>query len=293
MINRSDIMSQRLPFHECTLADGETLRYRTHGSGPSKLLLVHGLAARAETWTDLVPLFPTDKYTVYLLDLLGSGESAKPRRADYSIRAHGERLLSFIEREIPEGVTLVGHSLGGSIALMSAIEAAGTAKRHLVRSLVVIGGPGFIQRLPLIARVFRYPLTGPLFVLLPAPEEWVRIGLRMAYHDQRLVDREHVGRYLPCYRERQAKRALVATCRSIVPPDAAEVTGRYGLLRLPALLLWGREDRIVPLSQGMRLAAAIPGAQLEILEQCGHNPQEEKPEETFRIIDSFCRDYST
>jgi pimeloyl-ACP methyl ester carboxylesterase len=280
-------MNLHLPLHDCTLADGETLRYRIHGAGPSKLLLVHGLAARAETWIDLVPLFPADRYTVYLLDLLGSGESAKPHRADYSIRAHGERLLRLIERNIPEGVTLVGHSLGGSIALMAAIEAASTARCDLIRSLVVIGGPGFIQRLPLIARVFRYPLTGPLFVLLPAPEEWVRMGLRMAYYDHRLVDRVHVARYLPCYRERDAKRALVATCRSIVPPDAAEITGRYGILNLPILLLWGREDRIVPLSHGIRLEAAIPGARLEILEQCGHNPQEEKPEDTYRIIDSF------
>ena len=283
-------MSLNLPFHECTFADGETLRYRIHGTGHSKLLLVHGLAARAETWTDLVPLFPTDRYMVYLLDLLGSGESAKPRRADYSIPAHGERLLRFIERNIPEGVTLVGHSLGGSIALMAAIEAASTARRDLIRALVVIGGPGFIQRLPLIARVFRYPLAGPLFVFLPAPEEWVRMGLRMAYHDHRLVDPEHISRYLPCYRQREAKRALVATCRSIVPPDVGEITDRYRLLELPVLLLWGRKDRIVPLSQGIRLEKAIAGARLEILEECGHNPQEENPEQTFRMIDSFAKE---
>ena len=278
------------PLDECPLSDTEILRYRVHGTGNTKLVLVHGLAARSETWTDLVPLFAPDRYTLYLLDLLGSGESAKPRKADYSIRAHGQRLLDFLEREGLSGVTLVGHSLGGAVVLLAAIQAHLGEKEHLVKSMVVMAGPGFIQRLPYMAEIFRLPLTGPLFVALYAPDAWVKIGLRAAYFDPQLVDREHVARYAPCYRDRDAKRSLVETCRSLVPPDCEEIFGRYGNLRLPVLLLWGRHDRIVPLSQGQRLKEAIPGARLEVIEECGHNPQEEKPAETFRIIESFLLD---
>ena len=251
------------------------------------MVLLHGLASRCEEWTDLVPLFPPDKYTLYLLDLLGSGESSKPRRADYSIRAHARRLIGFLERISLSGVTLVGHSLGGAVVLLTAIEAMLGGKTALLNSMVIMAGPGYLQRLPIIAELFRFPLAGPLFVALPAPEAWVKIGLRIAYFDQTLVDREHVARYAPCYQDRGAKRALVETCRRLVPPDQEEIAAHYGELRLPVLLLWGRHDKIVPLSQGSRLAAAIAGARLEVIEECGHNPQEEKPEETFASIDRF------
>ena len=274
------------PLHESTLSGKEILRYRIRGSGPNQLVLLHGLAARSETWTDLVPLFPTRSYTLRLVDLLGSGESTKPANADYSIRGHSRRLLVFLERE-GLSVTLVGHSLGGAVVLLAAIEAMQTGREPLVKSAVVIAGPGYLQSLPLIARMFRIPLAGPLFISLYAPEAWVKIGLRAAYYNHRLVDREHLSRYAPCYREREARRALVATCRQLVPSDCTEISACYGLLRLPLQLLWGRQDRIVPLSQGERLERAVPGARLAVLEQCGHNPQEEKPRETFEIIDRF------
>ncbi|UFS69399.1 alpha/beta hydrolase [Geomonas sp. RF6] len=279
----------KAPLRECTLSPREILRYRVYGSGEKRVLLLHGLAARSECWIDIVPLFPSEEYTVYLVDLLGSGESSKPRGADYSIQAHANRLLDFIEREGVAGIVPVGHSLGGAVVLVAAIEAMRQGRERLFPAMVVMAGPGFIQRLPLMAEVFQLPLAGPLFVALYAPDIWVKVGLRAAYHDSRLVDREHVRRYAPCYRDRDSKRALVATCRQLVPPDCEELTRCYGDLRLPVLLLWGRHDHIVPLSQGQRLVQAIPGSRLEVLEDCGHNPQEEKPAETFRVIDSFVR----
>jgi len=278
------------PLRQCSLSEKEILRYRVLGSGPVKLVLLHGLAARSETWTDLAPLFPKESYTLYLLDLIGSGASSKPGAADYSIRAHSRRLLEFLKREGLSGVTLVGHSMGGAVVLLAAIEAMQGGREGLLKSAVVIAGPGYLQSLPLIARLFRLPLAGPLFITLYAPEAWVRVGLRAAYHDQRLVDREHVSRYAPCYQNRDARRALVQTCRQLVPADCDAISACYGTLLVPMLLLWGRQDRIVPLSQGERLEQAIPGARLTVIEECGHNPQEEKTEETFQVIERFLAD---
>jgi pimeloyl-ACP methyl ester carboxylesterase len=275
------------PLRECVLSSTETLRYRVYGNGRTTLVLVHGLAARSEAWTDLVPLFPCDRYTLYLLDLLGSGESSKPKAADYSIRAHSRRLLRFLEQKSLSGVILVGHSLGGAVVLLAAIEAMLGTKEGILTSVVIMDGPGYLQRLPLIAEILQLYLAGPLFIALYSPDAWVKIGLRVAYYDHRLVDQEHIARYAPCYRDKDAKRALVETCRQLVPSDQEEISAHYGELRLPVLLLWGRHDKIVPLSQGKRLEAAIPGSRLDVIEECGHNPQEEKPEETFAIIDRF------
>ena len=278
---------ENFPLRESVLSETEIIRYRIHGNGPRKIVLIHGLAARAQTWTDLVPLFPSDRYTVYLFDLLGSGASSKPRQADYSIRAHSRRLIRFLEQEGLFGVTVIGHSLGGAVVLLSAIEAMLRGERGIISSMVIIGGPGYIQRLPIMAEVFQRKLPAKLFIALYAPDALVKAGLRVAYHDQRLVDREHMARYAPCYRDKEAKRALVETCRSLVPPDQEEITASYGRLDLPVLLLWGRHDQIVPLSQGQRLEAAIPGSKLEVIEECGHNPQEEKPAETMALIEKF------
>jgi pimeloyl-ACP methyl ester carboxylesterase len=280
------------PLCQYRLSETETLGYRIYGSGPIKLVLLHGLASRSEVWTDLLPLFSWDRYTVYTLDLLGSGESSKPKKADYSMRAHSDRLLRFLEHESLSDAVLVGHSLGGAVVLLAAIEAMLAGRDHLLKAMVIMAGPGYLQRLPIIAEVFRFPLVGPLFVSCYAPEAWVKIGLRAAYFDHRLVDRKHIDRYAPCYQDREAKRALVETCRSLIPPDQEQIAARYGELRLPVLLFWGRHDKIVPLSQGARLAAAIPGSKLEVIEECGHNPQEEKPAETFAIIDNFVSEIS-
>ncbi|MBJ6751668.1 alpha/beta fold hydrolase [Geomonas anaerohicana] len=276
-----------LPLHQCRLSEREILAYRRYGSGPSKVILVHGLAARSETWSDLVPLFSAERYTLYLLDLLGSGASSKPETADYSIRGHSMRLLDFLNQLELKQVTLVGHSLGGAVVLLTAVEAMLRNADDLLSAMVIMAGPGYIQRLPLMAEIFENRLAAALFVALYAPDIWIKTGLKMAYYDHNLVDREHIARYAPCYRDKEAKRALVATCRSLVPLDQDQIATRYQDLRLPVLLLWGRHDQIVPLSQGNRLQDAIVGSKLEVLEQCGHNPQEEKPAETFAILHSF------
>lgn len=275
------------PLLTCTLSEKEQLRYRVAGHGPRALVLLHGLASRSQCWTDIVPLFSPDRYTLYLVDLLGSGESAKPKDADYSIRGHARRLLDLMERLGLHEASVVGHSLGGAVVLLASVLAQEQRRRHLLGKVVILAGPGYLQGLPLIARVFRYPLVGPLFINLYAPKAWVKVGLKAAYYDQRLVDREHIARYAPCYQDRAARRALVATCRQLVPPDVASIPGRYGEIRTPMLLLWGRHDLIVPLSQGERLVQAVPGARLVVLEECGHNPQEEKPQETYLVVERF------
>lgn len=254
------------------------------------MVLLHGLASRSQCWTDLVPLFSPESYTLYLVDLLGSGESAKPKDADYSIRGHARRLLDFLERLGLSQALVVGHSLGGAVVLLATLLAKEQDRQHLLLRAVILAGPGYLQGLPLIARIFRYPLVGPLFINLYAPRAWVKVGLKAAYYDQRLVDREHIERYAPCYQDRAARRALVATCRQLVPPDVESIPERYREIETPMLLLWGRHDLIVPLSQGERLVQAVPGARLVVLEECGHNPQEEKARETYLVIEEFLRE---
>jgi pimeloyl-ACP methyl ester carboxylesterase len=278
------------PLFSCKLANREILRYRIQGHGPQRLVLLHGLASRSQVWSDLLPLFSPERYTLYLVDLLGSGESDKPKEADYSIRAHSARLLEFLERVGLSGVTLVGHSLGGAVVLMASILAQEAGRQELLESAVIMAGPGYLQGLPLIARIFAFPLTGGLFINLYAPKAWVTVGLKAAYLDQGLVDAAHIARYAPCYQDRAARRALVATCRQLVPPDGDAISESYGGIRLPMLLIWGRQDQIVPLSQGERLVRAVPGAQLAVIEQCGHNTQEEKPRETFTVIEQFLQE---
>ena len=282
-----DMNIATLPLLFCRLSQTETLAYRPYGTGPTKVVLVHGLAARSETWSDLVSLFPANRYSIHLLDLLGSGESSKPKEGDYSIHGHAARLIGFLKQEGLGQVVLAGHSLGGAVVLLTAIEVMLRDEHDLLASMIIMAGPGYIQRLPLMADIFKNRYAAALFVALYAPDVWVKVGLKMAYYDHSLIDGEHIARYAPCYRNKAAKRALVATCRSLVPVNQEEITSRYQELRLPVLLLWGSHDQIVPLSQGTRLQAAIPGAKLRVIEECGHNPQEEKPLETYEVIDSF------
>ena len=135
--------------------------------------------------------------------------------------------------------------------------------------------------------LFALPVL-PELVLALTP---LRLGARIAFWKACTrggsVTSEMIAAYARAVGHPGARQALLATTRQMVPRDLAEVTAAYPSLTLPTLLIWGAHDPIVPLSVGQRLAAALPHARLEIVPDCGHVPQEEAPEETVRLVESF------
>ena len=266
-----------------------SIHYRTLGQGPLPILFLHGFASSSTTWQELAGLFPGEEYTLFLLDLKGFGLSAKPKDGAYSIEDQAELVKAFILDRGFRTLVLVGHSLGGAVALRVCIDAGMDGGAFRVDKLVLIDSAAYPQRLPRFFRKLRSPL-GPLFLRLMPARMLVRGVLERVFFDKSAITAERFERYTSYFRGKGIAYALRATVKAIEPEAYARIEESYRCLNLPVLIIWGAEDRNVRLSLGQRLQRDLSGSRLMVLEKCGHNPHEERPEETYSEISSFLRD---
>ena len=260
------------------------LHAETHGAG-APIVLVHGFGANTYSWRHLVgPL--ARRHRVIAVDLKGFGASPKPADGAYGIHDQARLLTDLIVGRGLTDITLVGHSLGGGVVLATTLAMAGSTPER-IRRLVLIDTIAYEQRFPWFIQVLRTPRLGELAIAAVPPRLQVRMVLRYAFHDPREITDDVVEAYAAPMRERDARRALVVTARQLVPPDMEMFTRRYPEIDIPVLLLWGRHDRVVPVRLGHRLAAALPRAELQVLEACGHVPHEEHPRTALDAIERF------
>lgn len=221
-----------------------------------------------------------------MIDMKGFGRAPKPGDDRYGPEDQAELVSSLIaERDLRE-LTLVGHSLGGGVALLTALRLLDEGSDRL-RRLVVVSGAAYQQRLPPFVRLSRFPRLSGLFFRIVGPDRVVPSVLRSIVYDPNTVDEEQVRGYAGPLRSPGATRVLLRAARQIVPDNLDELARRYPGIDVPALLIWGRDDPVVPLHVGERLARALPNARLRILDACGHLPAEERPEESYAALEAF------
>ncbi|MEX2473355.1 MAG: alpha/beta fold hydrolase [Gemmatimonadota bacterium] len=262
-------------------------------SGADVFLLIHGYGASTFSWRSWAPVLERRGHVI-AIDLLGCGQSAMPPDGPYGPVGQAGLVLELLgrlasEEEIEPGrVTLVGHSLGGGIALLTALELqrAGTPAGRLV----VLAGAAYPQHMPPFVKIASTPRLAR-FLLRAAPTRpLARQVLRSIVFDPAVVTDELVDGYARPLAREGAAGALIASARHIQPPDLPAITERYRSLAVPTLLLWGRHDRVVPAWVGERLARALPDARLRVLERCGHLPQDEGPGASLAALESFLGD---
>lgn len=263
------------------------LYHESYGAGPP-ILFLHGLGTSSHSWRHLIrPLSKNHK--LILVDLKGFGKSPKPIDSHYSIQDQAELIYKFILRKNLSQLTLVGHSLGGGVALLTAIKLS-ERKPERLASLILISSASYQQDLPLFVNILRKPLLGRLAFCLLSNKKKVRMILKTAYYDDKKVSKEEVQAYAAPLNSAGGENALIETAKKIIPSNIDEVTAEYGKIQFPALILWGRQDKIIPLKVGEKLHQALPNSQLVIIDRCGHIPHEEKPHEAISIICKFLTD---
>jgi len=257
-------------FHSRTVRiHGHDVSYRMAGEGPT-VLLIHGIAGSSTTWRAVMPAL-AEHYTVIAPDLLGHGQSAKPR-GDYSLGAYASGIRDLLTVLEKERVTLVGHSLGGGVAMQFAYQFPEWAERLV---LVASGGLGK-EVSPLLKEV---TLPGAEYVLplllhprIREAAEWPgTVAKRVGWHPG--VNLTEVWRSYTTLTDRHAQMAFVNTVRSVIDVAGQRVSAHdrlYLASAVPTLIVWGDHDRIIPVAHAYRAAEAIPGARLEILEGAGH-----------------------
>lgn len=260
-----------------------SLAFEIKGSG-NPILLLHGFGGNIYSWRHLRPL--SVQHQLIFIDLKGFGNSPKPIDEHYAVRDQVELIYQFIVRHDLRNLTLVGHSFGGVVALLTGLKLT-EEKSDRLSGLVLIDSGGFKQPLPGYLKILRTPFLGPLALAFMSSKRQARRILNLAYHDQRKITYEQVAEYAAPIDSPGARHALVQTAKQLIPRNLEEITSRYKNIRVPTLILWGRQDKIIPLRIGQQLHKAITNSRLIVLESCGHIPHEEKPTEVGEIIRRF------
>lgn len=270
---------------------GNAVSYAESGacSGGPVVVLIHGIASRASQWEAVMERLGETCHVI-APDLLGHGSSAKPR-GDYSLGAHACGIRDLLAALGHDRISLVGHSLGGGIAMQLAYQFPERVERL---ALVCSGGLG--REVSVFLRAATLP--GAELVLPLLAGSWVRRGagtvgglLRKA----RVTLPKGLQECLVGFgslADRGSREAFVHTARGVLDPAGQRVDARdrlYLAADLPLFVVWGRKDAIIPVAHGESLAAAVPGTRLEVFEQSGHFPHLTEPARLAEVLAQWVR----
>jgi pimeloyl-ACP methyl ester carboxylesterase len=266
---------------------GHRVSYRTEGEGEEVVVLIHGITSSAETWGDVIPAL-AERFTVIAPDLLGHGQSAKPR-GDYSLGAYASGVRDLVAALGHDRATVVGHSLGGGVAMQLAYQFPERTDRL---ALVSSGGLGrevhpLLRAAALPGAEFVLPLVC-VAGLRDAGNAVARTLGQLGLHAG--PDLEEMWTGYSSLVDHDAQQAFIHTLRTIVDAGGQRVSATdrlYLAAEVPTLIVWGESDPIIPVAHGKAAHAAIPSSRLDVFDGAGHFPHREDPQRFVRALVDF------
>lgn len=261
---------QGQPLDKTIAVFGQAIHYFDMGSGPVVVLL-HGLGSRKEDWLPVLEPM-AQKYRLLVPDQIGFGKSDKPL-LDYSVQTYVDFLNEFLRQLKVEKASLVGESLGGWIAGLYVAEMGGGAHLIPVEKLVLVDAAGLKQ-------------DKPIPDLNPSSLAAMRGLMEAVFYDTSWLNEDALRKI---FTDKLATKDSY-TVRSILsnPALATErLDDRLGNIKVPTLVAWGKQDKLLPIGAGERYTAGIVGAKLVSFEKCGHVPAMEKTEEFLAAVTAF------
>ena len=264
---------------------GERVAYLDEGSGEAVVLL-HGIAGSSQTWRALIGRL-SRRYRVIAPDLLGHGNSTKPR-SDYSLGALSALVRDILDELGIARATIIGHSLGGGIAMQFVYQ-----HPDYVERLVLIGSGGLGPDVGLTLRLASLPgaeLVLPVIaarrLLSPGDRvfSWMR---KMGVESPR---GEELWRHYSSLSDAPTRRAFLRTLRSVVDHRGQSVSALNKLnfrTDFPVMAIWGERDNMIPVKHAYAAQEIRPDVRVEVLADVGHFPHAERPAEVAALIDDF------
>jgi len=265
---------------------GHRVIYRVAGEGPP-VVLIHGMVNSSRHW-ESVALRLADSYTVIAPDLLGHGDSAAVR-GDYSLGAHAASIRDLLAAIGVDRATVVGHSLGGGVAMQFFYQFPQRVER-----LALVSSGGLGREVSPLLRGAALPGAAALLWLTVHPRILDALDRRgatlQARGSRRGVYLQAVVRALRPLEQPGARKAFLHTLRSVIDFHGQRVSARdrlYLLGPVPTLIVWGERDNTIPLAHGWEAHEAIPGSRFEALPGAAHFPHLEDPDGLARVLRDF------
>jgi pimeloyl-ACP methyl ester carboxylesterase len=279
-----------LETHEIEL-HGHRIVYRTAGDGPV-LLLIHGLLDSSRTWRKLAPVLALG-HTVVAPDMLGHGESDGPESVDYSLGGHAGMLRDLLDELGHERVTVVGHSLGGGVAMAFAYHYPERVER-----LALIASGGLGRGVSPALRAATLPGAGAVMRTVgsrPCVAAGRGISSLLAATGLRRTARTTLDavRTIEALGDGSRRGAFLNTVRTVVDGHGQKVSALDRLDTLadvPVLVVWGTHDRVIPVGHADLLRETLPHAQIVLLDGIGHTPHLSQPAYVGERLAAWVRD---
>jgi pimeloyl-ACP methyl ester carboxylesterase len=250
---------------------GHRVCFRLAGSGPL-IVLVHGITGNSAQWEPVMEILQ-DRYTVFAPDLLGHGESAKPR-GDYSLGAYASGIRDLLIGLAAEPATVVGHSLGGGIAMQLAYQFPERCGR-----LVLISSGGIAREVHPLLRAASLPgseIVLPLLTHARLLDAGAAVGRALGKLGLRAgPDIAEGARGYASLNDREARAAFLHTIRAVIDPMGQRISAvdrLYLAEAMPSLIIWGENDPIIPAAHGELAHMAMPNSRFELIGGAGHFP---------------------
>lgn len=252
--------------------DGYRMHYIDMGKG-KPVILVHGFADSTYCWHENVRALLDAGLRVVAVDLPGLGQSDMPPEGFVlSIDNLAGEVLSFADKMGFEKFNLMGSSMGGGITLFLSMHHA-----DRIEKAVVVDPVSFWQEKTALLALLNAGSLGRLFAKGTAP--WtIRIALKEVYYNDDMVDDILVNEYARPLSKPGYKTLLARLIQEYPSPDAMKMAGRYHGLKVPLLIIWGKQDAWVPPEFGPRLHNMAPDSRLLMVKNAGHLPNQEKPQ---------------
>jgi pimeloyl-ACP methyl ester carboxylesterase len=255
------------------------MHYIEKGSGSNHILFIHGFRAHAYTWQLLIDPLVQMGHHVWALDLIGFGLSDKPNNVIYNQNFFVNQIRAFMQDKQIASAHIVGNSMGGTLALELALN-----HPEITRSLTLINGLGYTLEMPSYLYIIRHldflwgPCLNPYII---------RKCLYEVIYNKEYVTDEKVEAYCLPYRLPGGILASLLTMRQFDLQRLEELNLSFDKIKQPILIIWGEDDTLIPIDHYRRFVKDLPEAKNHLIPNCGHMPQEEKPDEVLSIIIPF------
>ena len=280
-IQEGDTMEPFLPALKFQYDAENFINYEKRGSGKTPLLLLHGFGSSLRNWDDVVANLAeddtlTENYTLYLLDLKGAGFSSKPKDGRYAIKDSAEIVTAFLKKLNLKHPVIVGHSLGGGVALYTTVHLK-TNSPFYPSNLILVDAACYPTDYPFFVKLLRIPFFNKL-ILNGLPDEYrAKQTLELIVADKSMITPEIIQRYSYAYKMDNYDYVLIQTAKQISPENVEQLTEGYKSIKCPVTILWGRKDSVLPVALGEALHKDISVSKLIIYDDFAHNLPEEAP----------------
>ncbi|CAN5536254.1 alpha/beta hydrolase [soil metagenome] len=270
-----------------TEIDGATVHFQEFGerNNPT-LVLVHGYTASTYVWHSVAPVLAENGFHVIAVDLIGFGYSDKPAWFDYKITSQARMISRLMDRLGIGRATIVGSSYGGAVSATLALDYPERVEKLILVDAACNDEPLNHPILKLAA----LPVLGEIFTpFLVDSKTFMKMRMKNtlapANHD--LITNERIEAVIRPLSAADAHHSVLETSRNW---DANRIEEDAQYINQPTLVIWGENDTVIPIHNGEKLFDSILQSQFVVLKDCGHVPQEEKPELFAEIVTGFCRD---